>query len=40
MHAIELRQVKQGKDIGIMVDDQLKFENHMQEKMKKHATLN
>ena len=34
MHNTELKQVKQEKDIGIIVDDQLKLENHMQEKSK------
>ena len=31
----ELRQVRQEKDIRVLVDNQLKFENHMQEKVKK-----
>ena len=31
----KLRQVRQEKDIGIIVDDQLKFENHIQEKVNK-----
>ena len=34
MHNTELKQVKQEKDIGIIVDDQLKLENHMREKIK------
>ena len=29
MHNMELRQVNEEKDIGVNVDDQLKFENHM-----------
>ena len=32
VHAIELRQVRQEKDIGVIMDDQLKFESHMLEK--------
>ena len=35
METTEIRQVRQEKDIGVIVDDQLKFENHMQEKVKK-----
>ena len=35
METIELRQVRQEKDIGVIVDDQLKFKDHMQEKVKK-----
>ena len=35
METTELRQVRQEKDIGVIVDNQLKFENHMQEKVKK-----
>ena len=35
METTELRQVRQEKDIGVIVDDELKFENHMQEKVKK-----
>ena len=35
METTELRQVRQEKDIGVIVDHQLKFENHMQEKVKK-----
>ena len=35
MHNTELRQVNQEKDIGVIVDNQLKFENHVQEKIKK-----
>ena len=35
METTELRQVGQEKDIGVIVDNQLKFENHMQEKVKK-----
>ena len=35
MHNTELRQVNQEKDIGVIVDNQLKFENYMQEKIKK-----
>ena len=29
MHATELKQVKQEKDIGVIVDDQLKFGSHI-----------
>ena len=32
MYDIILRNVKQEKDIGVAVDDQLKFEDHMHEK--------
>ena len=32
---IILRKVKQEKDFGVIVDDQLKFEDHMYEKIKK-----
>ena len=32
MHATELRQVKQEKDIGVILDDQVKFESHILEK--------
>ena len=32
MHTTELKQVKQEKDIGVIVDDQLKFESHILEK--------
>ena len=32
---IVLRNVKQEKDVGVIVDDQLKFEDHMYEKIKK-----
>ena len=35
METTELRQVRQEKDIGDKVDNQLKFENHIQEKVKK-----
>ena len=35
METTELRQVRQEKDIGVNKDNQLKFENHMQEKVKK-----
>ena len=35
MHATELKQVKQEKDIGVIVDDQIKFESHILEKIKK-----
>ena len=35
MHTTELKQVKQEKDIGVIVDDQLKFESHILEKIKK-----
>ena len=35
MDPTELRQVRQEKDIEVIVDNQLKFENHMQEKVKK-----
>ena len=28
MHATELKQVKQEKEIAVIVDDQLKFESH------------
>ena len=35
MHDITLMNVKQEKDIGVIVDDQLKFEEHMYEKIKK-----
>ena len=35
MDDIILRNVKQEKDIGVIVDDQLKFEDHMYEKIKK-----
>ena len=35
MHNIELRKVNQEKGIGVIIDDQLKFENDMQEKIKK-----
>ena len=35
MHPTELKQVKQEKDIGVIVDDQLKFESHILEKIKK-----
>ena len=35
METTELRQVRQEEDIGVFVDNQLKFENHMQEKVKK-----
>ena len=34
MDDIILRNVKQEKDIGVIVDDQLKFEDHMYEKNK------
>ena len=32
VHAIILRQVRQEKDIRVIMDDQLKFESHMLEK--------
>ena len=35
MKEIELKQSRQEKDIGVFVDDQLKFEYHMYEKIKK-----
>ena len=35
MHTTELKQVKQEKDIGVIVDDQLKFESLLLEKIKK-----
>ena len=35
MQDTELKQVNQEKDIGVKVDDQLKFENHMYEKIRK-----
>ena len=35
MDAVVLRNVKQEKDIGVIVDEQLKFEDHMYEKIKK-----
>ena len=35
MNDITLRNVKQEKDIGVIVDDQLKFEDHTYEKIKK-----
>ena len=35
MDDIILRNVKQEKDIGVTVDNQLKFEDHMYEKIKK-----
>ena len=35
MHDIILRNIKQEKDIGVIVDDQLRFEDHMYEKLKK-----
>ena len=35
MKDTELKQVNQEKDIGVIVDDQLKFENHMYEKIMK-----
>ena len=35
MNDITLKNVKQEKDIGVIVDDQLKFEDHMYEKIKK-----
>ena len=34
MNDITLRNVKQEKYIGVIVDDQLKFEDHMYEKIK------
>ena len=35
MDDVILRNVKQEKDIGVIVDDQLKFKDHMYEKIKK-----
>ena len=35
MKDTELKQVNQEKDIGVIVDDLLKSENHMYEKIKK-----
>ena len=35
MDDIILRNLKHEKDIGVLVDDQLKFEYHMYEKIKK-----
>ena len=35
MHTTELKLVKQEKDIGVIVDNQLKFESHILEKIKK-----
>ena len=35
IYDIVLRNVKHKKDIGVIVDDQLKFEYHMYEKIKK-----
>ena len=35
MKEIEFKQSRQEKDIGVFVDDQLKFEYHMYEKIKK-----
>ena len=38
MHATQLRQDKQEKDIAVIVDDQLKFENYMPEKFRRQTT--
>ena len=38
MDDIILRNVKQEKDIGVIVDNQLKFEDHMYEKIKRLPT--
>ena len=35
MKDIELKQVKYEKGIGVIIDNQLKFENHTNEKIKK-----
>ena len=35
MNDIALKNVNQEKDIGVIVEDQLKFEDHMYERMKK-----
>ena len=35
MNNTESKQVNQKKDIGVIVDDQLKFGNHMYEKVRK-----
>ena len=35
MKEIELKQSRQEKDIGVIVDDQFKFEYHMYEEIKK-----
>ena len=35
MNDIALKNVNQEKDIGVIVEDWLKFEDHMYEKMKK-----
>ena len=35
MKAVEPKQVKYEKDIGVIIDYQLKIENHMNEKIKK-----
>ena len=37
MHATELKQVKLEKDMGVIVDDQLKFENL--EKLRRQTIL-
>ena len=39
MHATELKQVKQEKDIGVIVDDQIKFESHNLEKIKRVVNI-
>ena len=39
MKEIELKQSRQEKDIGVIVDDQLKFEYHMYEKIKKAKNM-
>ena len=35
MKDVELKQVEYEKDIGVIIDNQLKFEHHMNEKINK-----
>ena len=39
MKETELKQVNQEKDVGMIVDDQLKFENHMHETIRKASNM-
>ena len=39
MGNVDLKQVKNEKDIGVIIDNQLKFEDHMNEKIRKANSM-
>ena len=39
MENVALKQVKNEKDIGVITDNQLKFEDHMNEKIRKANSM-